>query len=105
MTNILNAATAVDGAVSRRARSRSRCRASTIDAQRHRQGRLERHQERHRARRGSTVTLPAALNVANTSLIWARSQYAYTPTIGYVDHRHDDAEGPDLHAAAAVRHR
>jgi Flp pilus assembly protein TadG len=33
---------------------------------------------------GSTVTLPAALNTANTSLIWAESQYAYTPTIGYV---------------------
>ena len=33
---------------------------------------------------GSTVTLPAALNVANTSLIWAESQYAYTPTVGYI---------------------
>ena len=33
---------------------------------------------------GSTVTLPAALNTANTSLIWAESQYGYTPTIGYV---------------------
>jgi Flp pilus assembly protein TadG len=33
---------------------------------------------------GSTVTLPAALNVASTSLIWAESQYAYTPTVGYV---------------------
>ena len=32
----------------------------------------------------STVTLPAALNSANSSLIWAESQYAYTPTIGYV---------------------
>jgi Flp pilus assembly protein TadG len=32
----------------------------------------------------STVTLPAALNVASTSLIWAESSYAYTPTIGYV---------------------
>ena len=32
----------------------------------------------------STVTLPAALNTANSSLIWAESQYAYTPTIGYV---------------------
>ena len=30
------------------------------------------------------VTLPTALNVANTSLIWAEVQYAYTPTIGYV---------------------
>ncbi len=33
---------------------------------------------------GTTVTLPAALNTANTSLIWAETQYAYTPTIGYV---------------------
>jgi len=33
---------------------------------------------------GQTVTLPAALNTASTSLIWAESQYAYTPTIGYV---------------------
>jgi Flp pilus assembly protein TadG len=32
----------------------------------------------------STVTLPSALTVANTSLIWAEVQYAYTPTIGYV---------------------
>ena len=28
----------------------------------------------------STVTLPTALNVASTSLIWAEAQYAYTPT-------------------------
>jgi Flp pilus assembly protein TadG len=33
---------------------------------------------------GSVVTLPAALNIASTSLIWAEVQYAYTPTIGYV---------------------
>jgi Flp pilus assembly protein TadG len=33
---------------------------------------------------GSTVTLSAALNTANTSLIWAEAQYAYTPAIGYV---------------------
>jgi Flp pilus assembly protein TadG len=33
---------------------------------------------------GSTVTLPAALNVANTSLIWSEVAYNYTPTIGYV---------------------
>ena len=32
----------------------------------------------------SAVTLPAALNTANTSLIWAESKYAYTPTVGYV---------------------
>ena len=33
---------------------------------------------------GSTVTIPAALNVANTSLIWGEVSYGYTPTIGYV---------------------
>jgi hypothetical protein len=33
---------------------------------------------------GSTVTLPAALNVPNSSLIWSEAQYSYTPTIGYV---------------------
>ena len=32
----------------------------------------------------SGVTLPAALNTANTSLVWAESEYAYTPAIGYV---------------------
>jgi len=32
----------------------------------------------------AVVTLPAALNTANTSLIWAESQYAYTPAMGYV---------------------
>jgi len=32
---------------------------------------------------GSAVTLPAALNVANTSLIWTEAQYDYTPAIGY----------------------
>lgn len=34
--------------------------------------------------KGSTVTLPAALNVPKSSLIWAEVQYAYTPVIGYV---------------------
>src|SRR5882762_3923722 len=33
---------------------------------------------------GSSVTLPAALNVANTTLVWSEAGYAYTPTIGYV---------------------
>jgi hypothetical protein len=33
---------------------------------------------------GSTVTLPAALNIANTQLIWSEASYAYHPTIGYV---------------------
>ena len=33
---------------------------------------------------GSAVTLPPALNVANTSVIWTEVQYDYTPSIGYV---------------------
>jgi Flp pilus assembly protein TadG len=33
---------------------------------------------------GSTITLPTALNVANSSLIFSEVQYNYTPTIGYV---------------------
>jgi Flp pilus assembly protein TadG len=34
--------------------------------------------------KGSTVTLPAALNIPNSSLIWSEVQYNYTPVIGYV---------------------
>jgi Flp pilus assembly protein TadG len=33
---------------------------------------------------GSTVTVPTALNVASTSLIWGEAAYTYKPTIGYV---------------------
>ena len=33
---------------------------------------------------GQAVAVPAALLVANTTLIWGEVQYAYTPTIGYV---------------------
>jgi Flp pilus assembly protein TadG len=34
--------------------------------------------------KGSSVTLPAALNVPNSSLIWSEVQYNYTPVIGYI---------------------
>jgi Flp pilus assembly protein TadG len=34
--------------------------------------------------KGSTVSLPTALNVPNSSLIWSEVQYAYKPTIGYL---------------------
>lgn len=33
--------------------------------------------------KGSAVTLPGALLVANTSLVWGEVQYLYKPTIGY----------------------
>ena len=31
----------------------------------------------------STVTLPTALNIPNTSLIWSEVQYTYTPVVGH----------------------
>jgi hypothetical protein len=34
--------------------------------------------------KGATITLPAALAVPNSSLIWSEVQYSYTPVIGYV---------------------
>jgi Flp pilus assembly protein TadG len=34
--------------------------------------------------KGSTVTLPGALNVASTSLIWSEVSYNYKPVVGYV---------------------
>jgi Flp pilus assembly protein TadG len=34
--------------------------------------------------KGSTVTLPSALVVPNTSLVWSEVTYSYKPTIGYV---------------------
>ena len=34
--------------------------------------------------KGSTVTIPAALVVPNTSLVWGEVSYAYKPVVGYV---------------------
>jgi Flp pilus assembly protein TadG len=34
--------------------------------------------------RGQTVTLPAALNIPSSSLIWSEVSYDYKPVIGYV---------------------
>ena len=34
--------------------------------------------------KGSTVTLPTALNIANSYLIWSEVSYTYKPVIGYV---------------------
>jgi hypothetical protein len=33
---------------------------------------------------GQSVTVPAALATANSTIIWAEVQYTYTPAIGYV---------------------
>jgi Flp pilus assembly protein TadG len=34
--------------------------------------------------KGSPVTVPTALNIPNSSLIWSEVKYSYTPTIGYL---------------------
>jgi Flp pilus assembly protein TadG len=34
--------------------------------------------------KGASVTLPNALKVPNTSLIWSEVQYSYKPTVGYL---------------------
>lgn len=34
--------------------------------------------------KGSAVTLPSALIVPNTSLVWGEVEYSYKPTVGYV---------------------
>jgi len=34
--------------------------------------------------KGQVVTVPAALNIANSYLIWGEVEYAYKPVIGYV---------------------
>ena len=33
---------------------------------------------------GSSVTIPSALNVPSTSLVWGEASYDYQPSIGYV---------------------
>jgi Flp pilus assembly protein TadG len=33
---------------------------------------------------GQSVTLPTALQIANTSMIWSETTYPYQPTFGYV---------------------
>ena len=51
---------------------------------------------------GSTVTLPAALNTASTYADLGGGRILLHADDRLRDHRHDDAEGPDLHAAAPV---
>jgi Flp pilus assembly protein TadG len=35
--------------------------------------------------KGQVVTLPAALDVPNTNLVWGETTYAYTPTVDYAN--------------------
>ena len=83
MTNILNAATTV---VQPYADAQLKVTVSRVDVDANGAAKVIWSKAKNTTARAanSSVTLPAALNTANTSLIWAETQYSYTPTIGYV---------------------
>jgi Flp pilus assembly protein TadG len=84
MTNILNAATSV---VQPYSSSTIKVKVSRVDVDANSVAKViwSKATSNTTARAANdVVTLPAALNTPSTSLIWAESQYAYTPTIGYV---------------------
>jgi Flp pilus assembly protein TadG len=83
MTNMLNAATAVIAPFDQ---SKLRVVLSAVKVDANSAATVTWSDTRNGTARpvGSSVTLPAALNVANTTLIWSEVTYAYTPTIGYV---------------------
>jgi Flp pilus assembly protein TadG len=81
MTNILNAASSV---VQPYSSSLIQVTVSRVDVDANGVAKVIWSKTQNGSVESGTVTLPAALNTANTSLIWAKSQYVYTPTIGYV---------------------
>jgi Flp pilus assembly protein TadG len=83
MTNILNAATSV---IQPYSSSVIQVTVSRVDVDANSVAKVIWSKTKNGSARpvNQTVTLPSALNTANTSLIWAESQYAYTPAIGYV---------------------
>ena len=83
MTNILNAASSV---VQPYSPSLIKVTVSRVDVDANKVAKVVWSKTKNGTARAvnSTVTLDNALSTANTSLIWAESQYAYTPTMGYV---------------------
>jgi Flp pilus assembly protein TadG len=83
MTNILNAGSAV---VAPYSSTQLQVKVSSVSINGQGQATIVWSDAYHTTARpvGQSVTLPSALNVANTTLIWGEVSYAYTPTIGYV---------------------
>jgi Flp pilus assembly protein TadG len=83
MTNILNAASAV---VAPYSATLLQVKVSSVSINAQGQARVVWSDARNTSARpaGQSVTLPAALNVNNTTVIWGEVSYSYTPTIGYV---------------------
>ena len=88
MTNILDAATAVDGAVTATRKLKITVSSVKIDSAERRQSRAGATPRTAPRAERHDVTLPTALNVANTSLIWAEAQYDLQPIDRLRHHRH-----------------
>ena len=80
MTNILNAATAV---VAPYSETPLKITVSSVNIDGQGVAKVCWSDTRNGTVKSGTVTLPAALNVANTSLIWAESSYDFVPVVGY----------------------
>jgi Flp pilus assembly protein TadG len=85
MTNVLNAATAVATGV-RDISTKLKVTVSEVEIDANGVAKIKWSDARNGTARsvGSTVTLPAALNVPSTFLIWSEVSYNYVPIIGYV---------------------
>ena len=83
MTNLLNASAAV---VSPFSSSTLKVTVSQVKIDGNGNATVDWSESRNGTKRGvgSSVTLPEALKVNNTWLIWSEAEYGYTPAIGYV---------------------
>ena len=81
MTNILNAAASV---VQPFSSSLIKVTVSRVDVDGNGVAKVIWSKTKNGTVKSGTVTLPSALNTANTSVIWAQSEYVYTPAMGYV---------------------
>ena len=81
MTNILNAASSV---VLPFSSSLIKVTVSRVDVDGNGVAKVIWSKTKNGTVQSGTVTLPSALNTANTSVIWAQSEYVYTPAMGYV---------------------
>jgi Flp pilus assembly protein TadG len=83
MTNILNAALAV---VAPYPTSNLKVTVSSINVDAQGAGKIGWSDSYNSTARpvNQAVTLPSALQIPNTTLIWGEVSYAYTPTIGYI---------------------
>lgn len=80
MTNILDASSAI---ISPYSASNLKITVSCINIDASKNAKVKWSVTRNGSALSGAVTLPAALAVANSQLIYAQASYAYTPTVGY----------------------